>query len=364
MDGNIYNELILCRLNLSFKCLSEAIKAVLELKERKESECKVLGNSTYRTRRPVVLLPLIALRMLGFAAIASLGLSFANPVAAKAEGLGFSTLSPPKSKFKIPNLGDISIWKNDMEKAKIAYRHRQFDKARKHLRRALAKGNFVAAWYLGHIHRLGLGVPVDRAKAFKYYRQVAIEYDDNAVRSRIFMITLDSLVRVANGYRTGIKSAGIKRDYARALRLYKKAANRGHPAAQFGIGRMYLNGQGAKKNPSLGLRWVNLSARKNYPPALALLGDFYWKGKYVKKRKALGLMMYIIASKNTNEALHPAIFDRLDQLYNKSSDKITGQGERLAQDWMQRYPPKRARFNESKRQTPTSAFVKSVAGSN
>lgn len=250
-----------------------------------------------------------------------------------------------------------------MQKAKLAYRHRKFGKARKYLHRALAKGNFIAAWYLGHIHRLGLGVPADPGKAFKYYRQVALEYDDNAVRSRIFMITLDSLVRVANGYRTGVKSAGIKRDYARAMRLYKKAANRGHPAAQFGIGRMYLDGQGTKKNPSLGLRWINLSARKNYPAALALLGDLYWKGKYVKKRQALGLMMYIVASKNTNEALHPGMFDRLDELYNKSSDKITRQGERLAQDWLERYPPRRSSFNQSRRQTPNGAFVKAV-GSN
>jgi len=322
----------------------------------------VFGHPSYKANKPVAL-PLAILRVLAFVTISVLGFSLNSTNNAKAEGLGFSTLSPPKSKFKFPNLGDISIWKNDMQKAKIAYRHRKFNKARKYLHRALAKGNFIAAWYLGHIHRLGLGVPADSGKAFKYYRQVALEYDDNAVRNRIFMITLDSLVRVADGYRTGIKSAGVKRDFARAMRLYKKAANRGHPAAQFGIGRMYLSGQGTKKNPSLGLRWINLSARKNYPAALALLGDLYWKGKYVKKRKALGLMMYIVASKNTNEALHPGIFDRLDELYNKASEKITGQGERLAQDWLERYPARRSRYNQSRRQTPSGAFVKAV-GSN
>ena len=308
--------------------------------------------------------PSVSLRLLGLVVIAFFGLGLSSPINVKAESLGFSTLSPPKSKFKLPNLGKISIWKNDMQKAKIAYRNRQFTKARKHLHIALKKGNFVAAWYLGHIHRLGLGVPANRGKAFNYYRQVALEYDDAGVRPRIFMITLDSLVRVANGYRTGLKSAGLKRDYGRAMRLYKKAANRGHPAAQFGIGRMYLGGQGTKKNPSLGLRWINLSARKNFPPALALLGELYWKGKYVKKRRALALMMYIVASKNTNEALHPKIFDRLDSLYNKASEQTAGQGQKLAQDWLQRYPPRRSRFNQTRRQSPSGALVKSVSGSN
>ncbi len=319
--------------------------------------------ATDKAKQPMAS-PSAYFRVLLMVVIGFTSVLLSNSSQLKAEGLGFSTLSPPKSRFKLPNLGDISVWKNDMQKAKIAYRNRKFTKARKHLHRALKKGNFIAGWYLGHIHRLGLGVPSNRGKAFKFYRQVALEYDDAGVRPRIFMITLDSLVRVADGYRTGIKSIGVKRDYARAMRLYKKAANRGHPAAQFGIGRMYLGGQGIKKNPSLGLRWINLAARKNYPQALALLGDLYWKGKYVKKRKALALMMYIVATKNTNEALHPNIYDRLDELYNKASEKIAGQGQRLAEDWLQRYPPQRSRFNQTRRQAPNRALVKSVNSSN
>lgn len=263
---------------------------------------------------------------------------------AHAQDLGFSRLAPPKSKFHFPDLGDISIWRSHMQKAKRAYRKGNYVKARKHLRKALKKGNFLAAWYLGHIYRLGLGVPVDQAMAFQYYRTVALEYSDNAVQPRLFMITLDSLVRVADGYRTGIKKGAVKavkKDYGRALRIYKRASLRGHPAAQFGLGRMYLNGQGTRKNVNRGLRWINLSARKRFPPALAMLGELYLKGKYVSKSKIRGLMMYMIAAQVANETIHPGIIDRMEKISSQVSDAVYVKSEQMARHWMERNHPRR-----------------------
>lgn len=246
----------------------------------------------------------------------------------------FTKLMPPISKFRLPDLGNISIWKNDMQKAKKAYRKGNYSKARKYLHKALNNGNFIAAWYLGHIHRLGLGVPVNQGKAFHFYRTVALEYDDNGLPPRIFLIALDSLVRVADGYRVGIKSAGIKKDYKRAMRLYNKAATRGHPAAQFGLANMYLKGQAVKPDTKKALRWIKLAARKRFPPALAQLAEFTYKGKYIPKNKVRAVAMYIVATRNSNEALYPVIFDRLDQLSGQLSEENFRQSQNLADRWM------------------------------
>jgi len=268
--------------------------------------------------------------------VLALGLLMPATVYADGDTFNFSRLAPPKSKFKLPNLGDISIWKNDMQKAKQAYRKGNYTRARKYLRKALKSGNFLAAWYLGHIHRLGLGVPVDAGKAFNYYRTVALEYNDRGLPPRMFLIVLDSVVRVADGYRTGIKSGGIKKNYARAMRLYNKAATRGHPAAQFGLANMFLNGQAVKANPRKAVRWIRLAARKRFPPALAQLGDFSAKGKYVRKSMIRAVAMYIVATTGTNEALYPAIFDRLDELSRQLTDEQFQRAQNLAVRWMEK----------------------------
>ena len=253
---------------------------------------------------------------------------------------GLSRRSIPAPGFRVPDLGDIAIWRSDMLKARTAYRNGNYIKARVHLEKALKNKNFVAAWYLGHIYRLGLDVPRNSGRAFYYYRVVALQFDDGAPNSRVFQITLDSLVRVADGYRTGIKSGGVKKDLARAMRLYMKASRRGHPAAQFKLARLYMYGQGTRKDTNTGLRWLFLSAKKNYPPALALLGDSYWKGKILKKSKRIGTMLYIVATRTTVENLNPQIFATLEKMETKISAAQYHSAEKLADEWLRRYPPK------------------------
>ncbi|VAV98497.1 hypothetical protein MNBD_ALPHA08-609 [hydrothermal vent metagenome] len=284
---------------------------------------------------PTFLTRVFSTRLLA-ALVLALGLLMPTALYAGGDTFNFSKLAPPKSKFKLPNLGDISIWKNDMQKAKQAYRKGNYTKARKYLQKALKSGNFLAAWYLGHIHRLGLGVPADAGKAFQFYRTVAVEYNDRGLPPRMFLIVLDSLVRVADGYRTGIKSGGVKKDYARAMRLYNKAATRGHPAAQFGLANMFMKGQAVKRNPKKAVRWMRLAARKRFPPALAQLGDLSAEGKLVRKSMIRAVAMYIVATTGTNEALYPQIFDRLDELSRKLTDKEYQRAQSLAVRWMEK----------------------------
>ncbi len=228
--------------------------------------------------------------------------------------LQFHSFVPAQESLKLPKLSDKAVWRDDMAIARQAWRAGKFVRARKHLKRALKKGHVTAAWYLGHLYQQGRGVKKNEEAAFHYYRRVALSYEPDAPINRTTMIAVDSLVRVANVYRTGSTQAKVERDPQRAIRIYNLATSHGHPGADFGLGVVYLKGIGVKKNPRRGLRWLSKAASKRYAPAEALLGDLYWEGMYVRKDPARALMWYLLARQTANPTVHRQVYNRLDEM--------------------------------------------------
>jgi hypothetical protein len=70
------------------------------------------------------------------------------------------------------------------------------------------------------------------------------------------------------------------RDAVRAAEWYRRAAERGHPDAQYNLGFMYLLGEGVQTSPSEGLQWLRRSADQGDETAIRLLADLYRNGKY------------------------------------------------------------------------------------
>lgn len=269
------------------------------------------------------------------AAMAQDGQAFSNQ---------FYSFVPAPPKLDAPSQSDAPLWHNDMQKAKKAYRNADYEKARQHLETALADGNVLAAWYLGHIWRLGLGVPASPARAFDYYRQVALAYDPQEPRPGALDMMVDALVRVADGYRDGDEALGISKDPIRAYRLYSTAAGHGHPRAQFGLGVMYLKGLGVRENSNQAIRWLMLAARKRYSPAEALLGDLYWDGSIVARDRAFAIMWYVLATRTARPDTHRHIFDRLETMLAEASDNERQSGQKSAELWADRYPAENAGF--------------------
>src|SRR5262245_7004192 len=52
---------------------------------------------------------------------------------------------------------------------------------------------------------------------------------------------------------------GVQLDYAEAMRWLEKAADQGHAMAQFGLGNMFLNGQGVPQDIVRAYAWFSLS---------------------------------------------------------------------------------------------------------
>lgn len=64
-----------------------------------------------------------------------------------------------------------------------------------------------------------------------------------------------------------------------AVTWFRKAADQGNAAGEFGLGRMYALGEGIEKDPKKALYWITLAAEKDYLLAVKLLAQAYRRGE-------------------------------------------------------------------------------------
>lgn len=281
------------------------------------------------------------LRIAGLAAalpLAGAASALAQTAAADSFGAQFYSFVPAAPTIEAPKSNDLSLWQNDYKLGQAAYHAADFATALEYFERAAEAGSPMANWYLGTMYRLGEGVGADPAKSFGYYRQVAISYDAEQPNTRLMQMTVDSLVRVGDAYRHGLAAAGIERDVQRALNLYTMAAGHGHPAALYGIGLVYLEGDGLKQRPDQGVKWLMRAARKRYAPAETMLGDLYWDGKIVEQDRTRAIMWYRLARQTARPDEQAAIMSRFDAVMSAASAEERTTGEALATQWSQQYP--------------------------
>lgn len=65
---------------------------------------------------------------------------------------------------------------------------------------------------------------------------------------------------------------------AEAVAMYRKSADQGEAAGEFGLGRAYADGAGVKKDAAQALEWYRKAEKKNYAPALDALARAYRTG--------------------------------------------------------------------------------------
>ena len=75
----------------------------------------------------------------------------------------------------------------------------------------------------------------------------------------------------------------FEKDYAEAVRWWRKAAEQGHAQAQNWLGFCHYYGQGVKKDYAEAVRWFSMSAEQGYDKAQNWLGFCYYHGQGVEK---------------------------------------------------------------------------------
>jgi len=250
----------------------------------------------------------------------------------------FYSYLPAAPELRLPEI-TIPFWTDDLKKAKKAYKTGNYRRALKFFRNASDEGNIVADWYLGHMYRMGRGVRRDDAMAFSYYGRVADLYDPDERDQNRLRIAVDAMVRIADYQRIGIAGTGIKASPKQAARNYLKIATTyGHPAAQYSLGVMSIQGEGMNANPQQGLKWLIAAARKRYAPAEAYLGELYWDGKIVRRDRTRALMWYMLARHSARPEENPEIYDRALQFEANVSDDERIEAEARASVWNSQYP--------------------------
>ncbi|HET8699457.1 MAG TPA: tetratricopeptide repeat protein, partial [Gammaproteobacteria bacterium] len=85
---------------------------------------------------------------------------------------------------------------------------------------------------------------------------------------------------LAEQYRTG---TGVQRDPARAVELYRQAAEQGNAAAQMRLGQAYLLSIGLPRDVTAALGWLRAAARQENAEALFILSGVYATGEGVER---------------------------------------------------------------------------------
>jgi hypothetical protein len=76
---------------------------------------------------------------------------------------------------------------------------------------------------------------------------------------------------------------GVKRNYAKAVKLFRMSAENGFSNAQYNLGWMYFFGKGIKQNYTKAESWWRLAAEQNDEYAQYNLGRMYSYGHCVKQ---------------------------------------------------------------------------------
>ena len=121
----------------------------------------------------------------------------------------------------------------------------------------------------------------DYAKALKYYKYAA-EKNDNHAQFRL-------------GYMYSM-GKGVTQNNAEAVKWYLKSANQGNESAQYNIGIMYENGRGVKQDYSEANKWYLKAAEQGYASAQYNLGGNIYAGKGVTQNYTEALNWWLKAA--------------------------------------------------------------------
>lgn len=135
-------------------------------------------------------------------------------------------------------------------------------------------------YYLSIFYKHGIGVTVDKDRAFTYIKEASNE--DLTIAK--YMI-VDYLI---NGI-------GTKIDERAAAKLMFQFADIGYTEAEYDYAMMILNEIGLKRNEETAIAWLEKSAQKAYPPALQQLSSMYFYGIGVQKDDVKAYEYYLLA---------------------------------------------------------------------
>ena len=129
---------------------------------------------------------------------------------------------------------------------------------------------------------------------------------------------------------------GGPRDYAEALKWFKKAADQDYNSAQYNLGQMYVFGRGVPQDDAEAVKWYRKAADQGYAEAQLNLGICYMNGQGIPQDRIAGHMWLNLAASRLSAAQQElraeAIADR-DQISKLMTAGQIAEAQRLAREW-------------------------------
>jgi uncharacterized protein len=165
------------------------------------------------------------------------------------------------------------------------------------LKYAASKGERRAQWKLAQIYANGDGVPRDDLKAYDYFSQIVMNYDEDSPDRSDLAIVSNAFVKLGIYDLNGIANSKVRPNPQRAIQMFQFAATTfGDADAQYHLARMHLEGAGVDKDGREAIKWLALAADKGHPQAEALLGQTLFSGRDgIQPQRAHGLMWLTLA---------------------------------------------------------------------
>ncbi len=190
--------------------------------------------------------------------------------------------------------------------------------------RALAeRGDAKAQFALGRHYETGLGVALDPGTARQWYLRAA---DRGFPKAQY---------RLGRFYENGV---GVRQDFQKAAQWYRLAAKTGDdPEAQFALGQLYFLGRGLAQSYPVAVDWFAKAAQKGHGAAQFLMGSVYIEGWAMNPDPVEAYKWYTLALPKTEEI--KAVNRKYDpvaartRLAKKMSRNQIERAERLAASW-------------------------------
>jgi len=186
-------------------------------------------------------------------------------------------------------------------------------------RKAAEQGNAEAEFALGQMFSRGWGVPRDEADALRWF-QMANAVDSDGPPTDWSLV---------EGY-------GMPKDLKEAAYWYQRAADKGHPQAQYNLGRLYAAGSGVKRDQEQAALWMSASATQGFAPAMADLGARYASASGVPKDEKLAYLWLTLAFLHGDRSAEKL---RAAEAAKLPAAEVAAQ-DRAAQNWKPRMTAK------------------------
>jgi hypothetical protein len=126
---------------------------------------------------------------------------------------------------------------------------------------------------------------------------------------------------------------GVPQDYAEAVRWCRKAAEQGHPGAQFQLGVMYEMGLGVTQDWAEAVRWYRKAAEQGDAHAQFDLGVMYAHGEGVPQDYVQAHMWVSLAASRASGDDQRKFAHERDFLAEKMTPQQVAEAQRLAREW-------------------------------